>query len=326
MKLPALWPRLGYSVLALLTLLLGCAPIHVPPTTEHDASLPAVTLRGYRFHAQVFGDPVSPPVIVLHGGPGADYRYLLPLQDLAKDYQVLFYDQRGSGLSPRVPSDSITVDAYLADLDAMVDYLGQGRPVALLGHSWGAMLASAYTGRYPHKVAKLVLAEPGFLDAEALGRLNPGGWPGWGAVMGMARAWVLQWMVDPQGDTYARRDVMLGAALPVFQAANTCDRTTPAMPGWRAGSPAFDATIGRMQADPAFATSLNFRRGVEQFGGEVLFMAGGCSTTLGEAQQRRHMVHFRKARLEVIAQAGHNLFNDQPHQALHMVRAYLSEK
>jgi pimeloyl-ACP methyl ester carboxylesterase len=44
---------------------------------------------------------------------GADYRYLLPLKALADDYRVVFYDQRGTGLSPRVPADSITLDSFV---------------------------------------------------------------------------------------------------------------------------------------------------------------------------------------------------------------------
>ena len=40
------------------------------------------------------------PIIVLHGGPGLDQTYLLPqISRLAKNHQVIFYDQRGSGQS-----------------------------------------------------------------------------------------------------------------------------------------------------------------------------------------------------------------------------------
>ncbi|HLB34669.1 MAG: hypothetical protein A3F67_10645 [Verrucomicrobia bacterium RIFCSPHIGHO2_12_FULL_41_10] len=37
------------------------------------------------------------PIIVLHGGPGMDQSYLLPqMLELAKDHEMIFYDQRGS--------------------------------------------------------------------------------------------------------------------------------------------------------------------------------------------------------------------------------------
>lgn len=325
MRLPRLFHLLRYSVLGFVSVLSGCStPIELPRTTEHDAALPSITLDGYRFHAEVYGERSKPPLIVLHGGPGADYRYLLGLRALADQYRVLFYDQRGSGLSPRTSEQQLGLENHLADLDAMVEYLGQGRPVHLVGHSWGAMLASSYTGRFPHKVQRLVLAEPGFLDPETQAYVTQGGWPGWPVVRGVAAAWLGQWRVASEGDPQARRDYLVGQLLPVFQAANTCDGQVPPMPGWRAGSAAFDATVGRMRADPDYAASLNFRAGVERFTGPVLLLAGSCSVTMGTAQQERHRTYFRHAQLHTLANSGHDLFNDQPEAALLQVRQFLA--
>lgn len=86
------------------------APIIVPATVGDDSSLPVIQAAGYRFHGEQFNDPGNPPVIVLHGGPGADYRSLLDLRELADEFRVVFYDQRGSGLSPRVPKDELSFD------------------------------------------------------------------------------------------------------------------------------------------------------------------------------------------------------------------------
>src|SRR5208337_4099414 len=78
---------------------------------------------------------------------------------------MVFYDQRGSGLSPRVPEKEISLENMVSDLDGIVTHYGKGKKVNLIGHSWGGMLASAYIGKYPEKVHKAVLAEPGFLNA-----------------------------------------------------------------------------------------------------------------------------------------------------------------
>ena len=298
----------------------------VPFTTAQDPHLPALTVNGYRFHAQSFGNDTQPVLIVLHGGPGGDYRYLLGLQALSDVRRVVFYDQRGTGLSPRVPAEAISVDGYLADLDAIVQRVSPGRPVDLLGHSWGAMLASAYTGRHPEKVRRLVLAEPGFLDRDTMDAAMGGGWPGWAVVGGMARAWLSQWLVDTGGDPHARRDWLIGQMMALFQTDATCDGRVPQLEGWRAGSTVFDAMVGRMGEDPAYAASLNFHRGVEAFTGPVLFLTGQCSPRMGEAQQRRHMVHFRQARLVNLPDAGHAMFNDQPAAAMDTVRRFLTEQ
>lgn len=298
----------------------------LPLTAERDPSVPSVELKGYRFHAESFGDPARPVVIVLHGGPGADYRYLYALKALADDHRVVFYDQRGTGLSPRVPADQISLQVFLDDLDAFVDAFGQGRPVQLVGHSWGAMLASAYAGAHPGKVGKLVLAEPGFLDATTMDVFKTGGWPGWRVVWGFSKAWVNKWFVRTGGDPYARDDFFLSQALPLMQGEDElCHGRLPPMQAWRAGSPNFEATIGRMMDDPAWAASLNFHRGIEAFHGPALFLAGACNRVIGAEHQKRHLGLFADARLEVVPGAGHFMFNDQPEQSVAIVRAFLHE-
>lgn len=58
----------------------------------------------------------------------------------------MFYDQHGSGLSPRVPASQLSVQGFIDDLDAIIDHTSPYRPVRIVGHSWGAMLAAAYAG------------------------------------------------------------------------------------------------------------------------------------------------------------------------------------
>ncbi len=64
----------------------------VAKTVEQDPSIPHVTIDGVTFHAEAFGSPENPVVIVVHGGPGNDYRSMLSLQALADEYYVVFYD------------------------------------------------------------------------------------------------------------------------------------------------------------------------------------------------------------------------------------------
>jgi proline iminopeptidase len=168
--------KLALKILAALLMLLALffmamyaatsPKFSVPATVKDDASLPAIEIKGVRLHAEAFGREGAPVVIVLHGGPGNGYEYLLPLQALGDRYRVVFYDQRGAGLSQRVPASSLGIDDYVAELDGVVEHYSAGRPVLLIGHSWGAMLATAYLGKHPQKVKAAVLAEPGFLDSE----------------------------------------------------------------------------------------------------------------------------------------------------------------
>ena len=86
----------------------------VPQTVAEDPSLPAIDLAGTRFHAEAFGDPDAPVILILHGGPGKDYRGMLPLKALADDgFRVVFWDQRGAGLSKREDASAIDTAVYI---------------------------------------------------------------------------------------------------------------------------------------------------------------------------------------------------------------------
>lgn len=136
----------------------------VPKTVDQDPSLPSITINGAQLHAEAFGPADSALIVVLHGGPGSDYRYLLNCQAFAdRGYRVVFYDQRGSGLSERFPKDSYTLQTMIDDLKSVIQHYRTSptQQVFLLGHSWGAILATSYINTYPGAADGAVLAEPG---------------------------------------------------------------------------------------------------------------------------------------------------------------------
>ena len=98
------------------------------------------------------------PIVVLHGGPDFDYGYLLPEIDrLAGLGQLLLYAQRGRGRSYAGEGpDDVSIESEMADLDA-VRALSGSEAVAIIGHSWGGVLAMEYAVRYPERVSHLVL-------------------------------------------------------------------------------------------------------------------------------------------------------------------------
>jgi proline iminopeptidase len=82
----------GLAAIFVLFYILTIGQYVVAETVEQDSSIPHITLEGATFHAETYGDPENPVVIVVHGGPGGDYRSLLSLQALADQYFVVFYD------------------------------------------------------------------------------------------------------------------------------------------------------------------------------------------------------------------------------------------
>jgi len=101
-------------------------------------------------------------VIILHGGPDFDHNYLLPDMDrLADAYRLIYYDQRGRGRSAEnVKPDDVSLESEIADLEVVREYF-QLESVAVLGHSWGGLLAMEYAIRHPERVSHLILINTG---------------------------------------------------------------------------------------------------------------------------------------------------------------------
>ena len=112
-----------------------------------------------------YGDS-GPPVIVLHGGPGAAGDAAALARGLSGDLRVLEPWQRGSGDAP------LTVATHIADLHQVIETRCRGVLPALVGHSWGAMLALAYAAAHPDRAGAIVLVGCGTFDRASRARLR----------------------------------------------------------------------------------------------------------------------------------------------------------
>jgi proline iminopeptidase len=123
-----------------------------------------VDVDGVRLYTRRIGG--GPPVVVLHGGPGAHHDYLLPQYDLlARRRMLLYYDQRGGGRSPIVRDIPAGWHEHVADLEALREQWRLDR-VALLGYSWGGLLAVLYALEHPDRIERLALVCPAPVTAE----------------------------------------------------------------------------------------------------------------------------------------------------------------
>ena len=140
----------------------------VPRTVDEDTRLPSLSINGTKLHVESFGNATDPILVVIHGGPGGDYRSMINAKQLVGNgFFVVFYDQRGSGLSKREDKSMYeagdAIQLFIDDLDEIIGHyrLSATQKVFLLGHSWGAMLATGYVNQYPEKISGVILAEPG---------------------------------------------------------------------------------------------------------------------------------------------------------------------
>ncbi|MCB0642726.1 MAG: alpha/beta hydrolase [Phaeodactylibacter sp.] len=172
----------------------------VPATTDEDPDLPQLLVNGIPLHLETFGDLSKPILIFLHGGPGFDYKAMISqkgienlsrypdkrnheaigLAQLQNDYFCVFYDRRGSGLSPRFDPGMVKIEDQIEDLRSIIQYFKQQQleatgvagPVHLFGWSFGGYLATAFVNQYPELVDNLILYEARPFTTELLDLLT----------------------------------------------------------------------------------------------------------------------------------------------------------
>lgn len=113
-------------------------------------------VRGAQLYFREVGE--GRPVVVLHGGPDFNHNYLLPeLDRLTSAFRLIYYDQRGRGKSSEgVDAEAVDIESEIDDLDGLRRYFGLGA-IALLGHSWGCLVAMEYATRHSDHVSHLML-------------------------------------------------------------------------------------------------------------------------------------------------------------------------
>lgn len=106
-----------------------------------------------RYYDSGRGDPLTPPVVLVHGTAGSTeehFGFLYPL--LATSRRVISMDLQ-------VPPDSepLTLEVLERQVTAVIDHVLPGQQITLVGYSLGAVVAAALAGRRPQTVGQLVL-------------------------------------------------------------------------------------------------------------------------------------------------------------------------
>lgn len=292
----------------------------VPRTVTEDPTLPQIEVNGTHLHAEAFGDASAPTVIALHGGPGGDYRSMLNLKALADEgYRVVFFDNRGAGLSERHDRSTYTWSLYLEDLRQVVDKMATpGQPFVFIGHSWGAMYATWFIneyGDYGGRLRGAILSDPGALTKKELDefmkrylasydftgeRFNDALWSG-------------QFM---SADDHARADyLMMMMALPGVPAEHH-DPAHPT-PMWRFGA-VVSAALLHLVDEHGF----DFTTHLQSFEHKVLFLRSDLDTAHTLESQVQMAAHFADADIVTIPGAGHEMIHEAPSQYLAHTRDY----
>lgn len=132
------------------------APVAAKPLHNERSQLIAV--NGLKLLCREWGSPELPSLVLLHGLRGFSATWRALAAAISTQCHLLALDQRGRGDSDWDPGRNYYTDAYLADLEAVVDRFGLDR-FFLLGHSMGGTTAYVYADRHPGRVRALIIED-----------------------------------------------------------------------------------------------------------------------------------------------------------------------
>ena len=114
---------------------------------------------------EVFGEITSgrTPIVIAHGGPGFTSHSMKVVAHYvaATGRPAIVYDQIGCGDSTHLqskPQDFWTIQLFIEEFSRLVEHLGISENFALLGHSWGGLLAAEIAITRPTGLKALVLS------------------------------------------------------------------------------------------------------------------------------------------------------------------------
>ena len=149
--------RINLLILLLLATFATAAPAQVPAPLSpglHD-----VVINDVRLSYRVAGQARGTPVVFLHGGPGQGSQTFARFAGppLERANRMVYLDQRGSGRSEKHWRKDYSIDLMVDDLEKLRRHW-RAEKIALIGHSFGTILALEYAARYPQAVSHLVVS------------------------------------------------------------------------------------------------------------------------------------------------------------------------
>ncbi len=295
----------------------------VPLTVAEDSSIPAVSLNGTLLHTETYGHPDSAMVVFLHGGPGSDYRNGLNVQQLSEQgYYVVFYDQRGSGLSERHPKDQYTIQVMLDDITAMIAHYrtSPNQKVFLFGHSWGGMLTAAYINAYPDRIDGAIFAEPGGFNKELLDEYGESSRQI--ELLSEVTNDILYYeqFITGKENEHEILDYKLGLASSFQYAEGNDEGVEGPSPFWRNG-----AVVLQAFSDIAENEGFDFTTHLGDYDTKVLFLYGENNTSYGLGFAEKEASYFPNSEIKQIDDTGHELIYFQWDQVYPIVTEYLND-
>ena len=242
------------------------------------------------------GDPKGPPVLLLHGYTDSSRAWTIVAPHLLRN-RLIIPDQRGHG-SSAIPACCYSMTDFANDAVLLLDALGVDR-AAVAGHSLGSIIAQQLAAHHPDRISAIAL-----IGSTALAPVKRGDWM-WTQIMALKapvaanRAFLDEWLasptpVDPRYLAFAEREIT-ETPLAVWHA----------IPRERVEVP-----VGRLAPEVK---------------APVLILSGGKDALFPAEHHRALVAAFPTARAVILADLGHNLILERPHEVGPLLAGFLDE-
>ena len=251
-------------------------------------------------HCQIHGT-ADRAVILLHGLFGLSAN-LGPLgRELARDYRVLVPDLRNHGRSFHAPGMDHALMA--ADVLRLMDAHGIAR-AALIGHSMGGKVAMQAALDHPGRIERVIVGDIAPIDYA----------PHHGSLFAALREAAADTLADRRATQRILERHIAEPGVVAFMLMNRAQREDSSW-HWR-----FDLDA----IEQGYADILAAPRGAQPYEGPVLFIKGEHSEYILASANEPTRALFPRARLKVIAGAGHWLHAEKPAIFLRLAREFLA--
>jgi pimeloyl-ACP methyl ester carboxylesterase len=276
--------------------------------------------HGLDLHYLAWGNEGAPPLLLIHGGRdnAASWNEIAP--HFADRWRVIAPDLRGHGESAWVNDGQYDIWDHVLDLHALAEHLG-AEPLTIVAHSLGGNIATRFTGLYPERVRRLVSIEglgpaPALIaareDRDFTERLRE-----W--VAARAKASARRARVYPDIESAVPRLQAVNPHLTDEKALRLAQGGMRAVPGGFVF--AYDPAIAVWDS-AADVTTAERHALWARIACPVLLIYGAESWASNPAEDGR-AAHFRDARVELLAGAGHWVQHDRQDEVIRLLNDFL---
>ena len=240
------------------------------------------------------------PLFILHGVFGSLDNWLTVGKELAAHFTVYLIDQRNHGGSPH--SEEMNFQVMADDLVELMDDEGLDR-IHLMGHSMGGKTAMHFASKYPKKIDHLIVVD-----------IAPKYYPPHHQEIFEAFHSVELSQINSRKEAEERMsDIIKDFGVRQFILKNL-SRNAKKEYEWKINLPVIESNIeiigGGMESG-------------QKWEGPALFISGGDSDYIKSADHELIYQHFPKAKIEMIAGAGHWVHAVKPTELQELVLDFL---